>query len=166
VSYLVGLPLVALAAVLQATVLANLRPLGSNLDLVLLLTLSWTLSGEWQAGAFWGVMGGLCLDTLSGGPFGASALGLVFVAYLTSLTEGRFWRSHVLLPLACALAGTVIFHLLSLAALAVTGHSVDWAGSLFRLTLPAVLLNTLLMLPVYHLLRGLHSLVRPAPVTL
>jgi rod shape-determining protein MreD len=165
-TYLVGLPILALAAVLEATVFSRLRLAGGTLDLVLLLALSWTLIGEWQGGAIWGLMGGLCLDLLSGGPLGANALGLVLVAYLASLSEGRFWRSHVLLPLATVLFGTVLYHLVYLSALAATSHQVAWLASLAQVTLPTVLINTLFMLPVYHLLRWLHNVVHPAPVTI
>jgi rod shape-determining protein MreD len=163
-SVLLGLPLLALAAVIQATVLSRFHLLGGTADLVLLLSLSWTLVGEWQGGPAWGLMGGLCLDLLSGGPLGAHAAGLVVVAYLASLSEGRFWRSHVLLPLATVLMGTVVYHLIYLALLAISGHPVDWAAGLAGVTLPAVLLNTLLMLPVYHLVRWLHAVTHPAPV--
>jgi rod shape-determining protein MreD len=163
-SVLLGLPLLALAAVLQATVLSRFHVLGGTVDLVLLLSLSWTLAGEWQGGPAWGLMGGLCLDLLSGGPLGAHALGLVLVAFGASLSEGRFWRSHVLLPLATVLLGTVLYHLIYLALLAISGHSVAWGAGLAGVTLPAVLLNTLLMLPVYHLVRWLHIVTHPAPV--
>ena len=165
-SYVVGLPLLAFAAVLQATVLAQFHIFGGTVDLVLLLTLSWTLVGEWRGGPIWGLMGGLCLDLLSGGPFGANALGLVLVAYFASLSEGRFWRSHVLLPLATALPATVVYHLLVLLTLALTGHSVDWGLSLSQVTLPTVLLNTLFMLPVYHFVRWLHLVLHPAAVSI
>jgi rod shape-determining protein MreD len=165
-TYLIGLPLLALAAVVQATVLSLLHVGGGTVDLVLLLALSWTLIGEWQGGALWGLMGGLCLDLLSGGPVGAHALGLVVVAYLASLSEGRFWRSHVLLPLATVLLCTVLYHLLYLGVLAATGHPVAWLPSLVQVTLPAVLLNTLLMLPVYHSVRWLHHILHPVPVSI
>lgn len=165
-TYLIGLPLLALAAVVQATVLARFPIFGGKIDLVLLLALSWTLVGEWQGGVLWGLMGGLSLDLLSGGPFGATAVGLITVAYLAGLSEGRFWRSHVLLPLATALLGSVLFHTITLSLLTITGYPVDWVYSLTRLTLPAVLLNTVCMLPVYLLVRGLHAFAHPAPVTI
>jgi len=165
-TYLLGLPLLAVAAVLQATVFSRLHLVGGTVDLVLLLALSWTLIGEWQGGPVWGFIGGLCLDLLSGGPVGASALSLVAVAYLASLTEARFYRSHVLLPLATVLLGTVLYHLVYLTLLAATGHTVSWLASLSQVTLPAVLLNTILMLPVYHALRWAHRLLHPAPVTI
>jgi hypothetical protein len=43
---------------------------------------------------------------------------------------------------------------------------VAWLASLAQVTLPTVLINTLFMLPVYHLLRWLHNVVHPAPVTI
>jgi rod shape-determining protein MreD len=165
-TFLVGLPLLALAAVLEATVFTRWPLAGGRIDLVLLLTLSWTLIGEWQGGAIWGLIGGLFLDLLSGGPLGANALGLVLVAYLASLSEGRFWRSHVLLPLATALLASLVYHLVYLFALASTGHAVSWLASLGTVTLPTVLINTLAMLPVYHLLRWLYNVVHPTPVTI
>lgn len=165
-TYLIGLPLMALAAVIQSTVLARFPIFGGRVDLVLLLALSWTLVGEWQGGMIWGLLGGLSLDTLSGGPFGATAIGLMVVTYLAAFSEGRFWRSHVLLPLATALLASVLYHLLTLSLLTITGHSIDWVYSLTRLSLPAMLLNTLCMLPIYVLVRGLHAFVHPAPVTI
>lgn len=165
-TYLLGVPLLAVAAVLQATVLSRWHLAGGTVDLVLLLALSWTLIGEWQGGPVWGLIGGLCLDLLSGGPFGASAVALVLVAYLASLSEGRFYRSHVLLPLATVLLSTVLYDLVYLTLLAATGHTVAWLASLSQVTLPAVLLNTVFMLPVYHVLRWVHALLHPARVTI
>lgn len=163
--YVVGLPLLVLAAVFQATVLAQLPFFGGTLDLVLLLTLSWTLTGEWQGGAIWALVGGLSLDVLSGGPLGVCAICLLCVAYLTSLSEGQLWRSHILLPLATILLSTVGYHSLYLLALNALGYALPFGESLWRITLPSVLLNTLFMLPVYAGVRWLHHLVEPPPVS-
>jgi rod shape-determining protein MreD len=166
ITFVIGMPLLILAAVLQSTVLAHFRLFGGTLDLVLLLTLSWTISGDWLGGIAWGFIGGLCLDLLSGGPLGASPLGLVLMAYFASLTEGRFWRSHVLLPLTTVALGTIGYHTLYLVGLLASGHPMDWGYNLVHITLPAAVLNTLGTLPIYHALRWLHNLVAPAPVTI
>ena len=165
-TFIVGLPLLVLAAVLQSTVLARFRLFGGALDLVLLLTLSWTISGDWQGGIVWGFMGGVCLDLLSGGPLGAAPLGLVLMAYFASLTEGRFWRSHVLLPLATIALGTFGFHAVYLVGLSLSGYPANWNYNVWYITLPAAALNTALMLPIYHMLRWLHARVYPAPVAI
>lgn len=162
---LTGLPLLAVAAVLQSVVLPHYRVLsGGGLDLVLVLTLSWTLAGDWQGGILWGFLGGLFLDLLSGGPLGMSALALVVVGYLASLTEGQFWRSHLLLPLAAGLFGSVGYHLAVLLILTFAGYALDWGRSLTGVLLPSVLINTLAILPIYHLMRGLHNLIAPEAV--
>lgn len=163
-SFLVGLPVLSLAAVAQSTILTHYHFYSGTLDLVLLIVLGWTLTGESAGGLAWGFMGGLCLDLLSGGPFGSLALGLTVVAYLAGLTEGRFWGSHVLLPLALALLGTVVFHLVILVTLSVTGYAVDWGASLVRVVLPSTLVNTFLMLPIYYALRWVHAQVYPRAV--
>src|SRR5689334_22729501 len=141
-TYIVGLPLLMAAAVLQSTVLARFHFFGGTLDLILLMTLSWTLAGDWQGGVFWGFIGGICLDLLSGAPLGASSLGLTLMAYLASLTEGRFWQSHILLPLATVMLGTVGYHGTYLIALLLSGQMVNWNLSLSYVTLPTILINT------------------------
>ncbi len=165
-NYLVGFFILMAAAVVQSTLLSHLHFFGGTLDLVLVLTLGWTLAGDWQGGIAWGFMGGLFLDLLSGGPLGAAALGLTLMAYMASLTEGHFWRSHILLPLGTVMLGTLGFHGLYLIALAYSGYDLNWSASLAYVTLPTLVLNTLGMVPLYTLLRWLHAIVFPAPVTL
>ncbi len=162
---LIGLPVLMFAAAVESSVLPDLRtPGGGSLNLVLLLTLSWTLAGDWNGGLIWGLFGGLFLDLLSGGPLGVHSLALVVTAYFASLTEGRLWRSHILLPLATALLGSLVFQLLTLGGLAVSGVAIDAAPALTGVVLPATLLNTLFILPVYEILRRVHELVYPAAV--
>ena len=163
---LLGVPLLAFAAVVQSSIVANFHLYGGTLDLVFIVALSWTLAGDWQGGAVWGFLGGLFLDLLSGGPLGLTSLGLVLMAYFASLTEGRLWRSHVLLPLATIALGTLGFHLISLLGFFLLGQPVNWGLSLARVTLPAAALNTMFALPVYGALRWLYSVVYPAPVTI
>jgi len=151
--------------VVQSSVVANFHLYGGAVDLVLILTLGWTLAGDWQGGAVWGFAGGLFLDLLSGGPLGLTSLAFVLMAYFASLTEGRLWRSHVLLPLATVALGTFGFHFISLLGFSLLGQPVDWGLSLSRVTLPAAVLNILFTLPVYQVLRWLHEVVYPAPVT-
>lgn len=163
--YLVGVPLLGVVAVLQSTVLPHLRLYDASIDLMLLVVLGWTQGGDWQNGVMWGFIGGLALDLLSGGPLGGQTLGLVLLAYLASLAEGRLWRSHVVLPLGTVLLCTPVYHLLNMLLLSATLHPVDWGLSLGRVILPATLLNTLCALPAYYLLHWLYEWVHPPAVS-
>ncbi|MBL8093505.1 MAG: rod shape-determining protein MreD [Anaerolineales bacterium] len=161
---LVGLPILALAAILESTVLPDLALLHGRIDLVLLLTLSWTLSGDSQGGALWGFIGGIWLGLLSGGPLGLTSLALVAMAYLASLSEGRVWSSHVLLPLVTTLLASAGYHVIVAGVLSVTGTTVEWADFARQVLLPSVLLNAALILPVYAFVRWLHGLIYPEAV--
>jgi rod shape-determining protein MreD len=152
--------------VLQSTVLPQLTFFGGTLNLVLLVALSWTLSGEGLEGMVWGFTGGFFVDLLSGGPLGASALALALMTFFAGLTEGRFWRSHLLLPLATALLSALGFHAIALLFLTASGYPLALGPALWQIILPSVLVNTLGMLPIYRALRWLHGFVYPAPVTL
>jgi rod shape-determining protein MreD len=165
-SLLIGIPLLAVEAVLQSSVLARLSLFGGTINLVLLTVLCWNLLAERADGLGWAFAGGLFADVLSGGPMGASVIGLLAVGYVAGLTEGRLWRTHFLLPLASALLGTIAFHLIYLAILAVTGYPINLADQLAFITVPSVFLNMLGVLPLYWLIRRLHDWVRPAPVAM
>ena len=81
-----------------------------------------------------------------------------------SLSEGRVWRSHIILPLAVALIGSVGYHAISAAVLFLTGTEVDWVSFARQILLPSALLNAALILPIYAFVRWLHSLVYPEAV--
>jgi len=165
-SLIVGIPLLAFEAVFESAVLVRLPVYGGTLNLVLLTVLCWNLLAERSDGLGWAFAGGLFADVLSGGPMGASIIGLLAVGYVAGLTEGRLWRTHFLLPLASALLGTIAFHLIYLMILALTGYPVNLADQLAYITFPSVFLNMLGVLPLYWLIRRLHDWLRPAPVAI
>jgi rod shape-determining protein MreD len=163
-SLIVGIPLLAFESVLQSAVLARLPLFGGTLDLVLLTVLCWNLLAERSDGLGWAFAGGFFADLHSAGPLGASIIGLLAVGYVAGLTEGRLWRTHILLPLATALLGTLAFQLIYLAVLAITGYPVNLPEHLTFVVFPSVFLNMVGILPLYWLIRRLHDRVRPAPV--
>lgn len=152
------------AALLQSTVVSHWRLMAGSPDIVLLSVIAWNLLGRGADGLLWAFFGGLFADLLSAGPLGAHTLGMLIVGFLAGLTEGRLYRSHILLPLASALIGTLVFHSLYLGLLALTGYPVAWGDSLSLVTLPAVFLNLALMLPLYALVQRLYTWLRPASV--
>lgn len=163
-AYLIGVPSLALLAVLQATVFARYRLLDGAPDLVLLAVVAWALTGRARQSMTLAMIGGLLLDLLSGYPLGVSALSLILVAFLVSLSEGRFWEAHFLMPLAAMLAASLIYHLGDLGMLLVAGRTPDWEFALARVLLPSVFLNLLLVLPVAQAVESLESVLYPPEV--
>lgn len=165
-AYLVGIPLIAFLAIVQSAILSHLGILDGRPDLVLLAVVTWSLSGGAVEAMVWGWVGGMLIDLLSGLPLGVSAIALVGIAYLASLTEGRFWEGHVLVPVAAVLVASLLFLAVEMAALAVSGYPLQVIPALGRVVLPSLFLNLVLALPAAQLAEGLRDLLYPARVTI
>jgi len=149
-------PLLAVVALLQATVAPHLIILGARPDLMLLTVVSWSVLRGMREGVVWGFVGGLCLDLFSGGSFGLSALVLMAIGFFSGLGETAITRRRIALPVVAVLVATPLHGFLYLALLYITGHTVSWFDTLLRVMLPAMIFNGLLIVPVYARLRWLH----------
>lgn len=163
-AYLIGVPLLALLSVIQSTVLSHLQLFEGRPDLVLLAVVGWSLTGRTEEAMVWGMIGGLFLDLLSGLPFGSSAIALILVAFLVSLSEGRFWEAHLLMPLSATLVASLTFHILGMGAVLLTGRALDPSLALTRVILPSTFLNLVLALPTAQLAGGLRDRLFPPEV--
>jgi rod shape-determining protein MreD len=92
-------------------------------------------------GLMWAFLGGLIVDVLSGGPLAGTAIALLAAAYLAGQSLGEQVGSRVVRAMVLTVLGTATYHLALLAVLDLTGHTVDWAFSLTRVTVPSVVLN-------------------------
>jgi rod shape-determining protein MreD len=164
--YLIGLPLMAFLAILQSSLMGHLQLFDGRTDLVLLAVVSWGLAGRSEEALAWGMVGGLFLDLLSGLPFGVSALGLILVAFLVSLMEGRFWEAHLLMPLGVMLFASFFYHLIGILVVLLTGREVSLAFAVGRIVLPSTFLNVALALPASQLAIGLKDRLFPPEVEL
>lgn len=145
-----------MVALLQATVAPHLTILGARPDLMLLTVVSWSVLRGTREGIVWGFVGGLCLDLFSGAPFGLSALALIAIGFFSGLGETNIYRGHIALPIVAALVATLIHGLLYLFLLHIMGRAIAWFDILLGVMLPSTILNGLLIMPVYAVLRWLH----------
>ncbi len=162
-----GFPLMLLAAMVQSTVLPRLRILGGQPDLVLLLVLAWAILDHEREGMAWAFVGGLLLDLLSGAPLGLSALIMVPITYLIGITEAQVYRSSVAFSLLLTAGGVFAYHILYLLLLnALLGYPVAWAASLRYVTIPSVLFDMILIIPILRLLAHPYEQLHPRQITL
>jgi len=153
--YLV-IPLLAVICLLQATVVPRLVIWGIFPDLPLLVVGNWSLLRGSREGLVWGFVAGLMVDLFSGAPFGAATASLMAVGFLAGFGEASVFRNPFLPPVAIFLA-TVVYDLLFLLVVQVSGNTVEWLPSLFRVIAPSALLNALLTPLVLGVMRMLYS---------
>ncbi len=151
--YLV-IPLLALVAVVQTTVIARLN-VTAKPDLLLLLLVGWGAASTTRDAYQWGLVGGMWLDLFSGLPFGVQTFAFGVMGVLANSLESVFFRTNVLVPLATIFVATILFHAIELALLQTIGRTIDWQNLLTHVIFPSALVNTALMPFVYGALRWL-----------
>jgi rod shape-determining protein MreD len=156
-----ALPVMALAATVQASLGARLTVLGVHADLVLVIALAWGLVRGVRQGLLWMAVGALFLDLLYNGPFGVNLFAATPVALLALVTEANLFASAALLPLGAMAAGSVFYHVIVMLLLTIAGARYDWPYMLVAVILPATLVNTLLLPVFYWPMRGLRAWLLP-----
>jgi rod shape-determining protein MreD len=163
---LIGIPLLAILAILQSVMFNDLTLLDGGVDLILLAVVAWGINGRSREAMIWGLIGGLFLDQLSGIPLGTSAIILILIAYLVSFTEGRFWEANLLMPMGVMIVFSLLYHFLNLLIMWLLGKPIDLSYSLIRVILPSTFLNLILALPSSQLIRSLSRSLYPPEVNI
>ncbi len=158
------IPLAALVAITQSSITSHLRVLGVSPDLVLVVATSNVLILGAKDGLLFALLGGLMLDAFSGAPFGLITLSLVVTGYLVGLAEYNLFRPAHIVPLPSIALATVVYYLLFIFFLQMTGRPTLWGATVQRVILPAILLNSVVMFLVYHLSLWLRSKLGPPTV--
>ena len=144
-------------AMLQSTLVSHFRILGVFADLPLLVVVSWSLLRGPREGLIWGFIAGLTVDLYSGAPFGAATFGLMAAGFLSGLGQSTVFRAQLFLPLVAVLLATVVYDILFLLVVWISGYPVSWLDSLFRLVLPSAVLNAVLTPVVFVIMRWLNT---------
>jgi rod shape-determining protein MreD len=143
-------------ALMQSSIGPFLTVVGVHPDLVLVAVIGWTLLRGPGEGLAWALIGGLALDLLSGGPFGATTAALVIASLLASLGYGRIFGGYLTLPLALTFPLSLAYYLVYTLVLSVLNGPTAWIPALADIILPASVFNIAAMVFIYPLLRLLH----------
>jgi rod shape-determining protein MreD len=154
--YLV-LPLLAIVAILQTTLVPSLAIWSVFANLPLLVVVSWGLLRGPQEGALWGFIAGLMVDLLSGAPFGAATVSLIVIGFLAGLGETTVFRARIALPMIVMFLATIVYELLFLLIVRISGQSVAWLDSVLRLVIPSAILNAVLTPVVFLTMSWLYA---------
>ena len=147
--------------VVQVTVLPYLTGSGPNVDLVLLLVLAWSIIKGVRQGLLCGLLGGLILDVVSAVPFGTTMAAMATVWLLGGVRNLPVLRGSAFAPLIAAGFATVVYDGLVMAVTFVFGWQWQWSDVLQDTILPSVLLNAIVMVPIYGLLYWLNKRSEP-----
>ncbi|MHB1293441.1 MAG: rod shape-determining protein MreD [Anaerolineae bacterium] len=164
ISPYLAIPIMAFIGLLQSALVSRIRIFGVSPDLVLLVTVSWVLLQGHRRALLPALVGGLMIDALSGARFGLATLSLVVVVALASLGETNVFRTARYLPILTIALASLVYNLLYLLLLKMTGYPTQISAMLWRVVLPIVLIDTLFMPLVYTPARWVAKRVGPRAV--
>lgn len=162
--YYLALPILAIAAALQSSVMPQFRLFSGQVDMVLLLVLTWAVHTELEEGLFWAFAGGIMQDLLSITPVGTSCVGMVAMVFALDYFRRQLFRVSLVTLTGVVLVGTVLQQTMVFIVLLITGRGYDVIDILRVVLLPELFLNLILLLPVYLVVRFGQRLIRhPEP---
>src|SRR5512134_2330118 len=160
---LIAVPVILFSVILQSAVISRVYLLSGIADLPLVLLAAWALQEEVDSAWHWATATGLLVGFVSGIPLAVPLVGYVAMVFLARVFQRRVWQAPLLAMFSITFLGTIIVSGLSLAILRFAGVPLPMSDVLGLLTLPSVLLNMLLAIPVYAVMRDLARWVYPSP---
>jgi rod shape-determining protein MreD len=160
---IVAAPVILLSVILQSAIISRVYLLSGIADLPLVMLAAWALQEEVDSAWHWAAATGLLVGFISGIPWIVPVAGYLAVVALAQIFQRRVWQAPLLAMFSITFLGTILVSVLSLVILRLAGESLPVSDVLGLVTLPSVLLNMLLAIPVYAVMRDLARWVYPSP---
>lgn len=160
---LIAIPVILLSVILQSSVISRVYLLSGIADLPLVMLAAWALQEEVDSAWHWAAAFGLMAGFVSAIPWYVPVISYILVVGLAQLLQRRVWQAPLLAMFSITFVGTVLLNMLSYAVLRIGGVVMPLEGVLGLLVLPGVLMNMLLAIPVYAIMRDLSRWVYPTP---
>lgn len=159
---LIAIPVILLAVLLQSSVVSRITLLSGAADLPLVMLAAWSLQDQVDSAWHWAIAAGLLVGFISGMPWFVPLFGYLVVILLARVLRRRVWQAPLLAMFLVTFIGTVIANLASVLTLRLLGITPEYADVFGLILLPVVLLNLLLAIPVYAVIRDLAAWVHPS----
>lgn len=159
---LVAAPVILLAVIMQSAIVSRVYLLSGIADLPLVMLAAWALQDEVKTAWHWAVATGLLVGFVSGIAWFVPVISYLLVVMLAQLLQRRIWQAPLLAMFVVTFLGTIVLYSLSFVTLQLSGVPLSVSDTLGLLTLPGVLLNMLLAIPAYAVMRDLSRWVYPS----
>lgn len=160
---LIAIPVLFLVVILQSSVISRIYLLSGVADLPLVMLAAWALQENVDSGWHWAIAFGILVGFVSALPWYVPVISYVVVVVLAQILQKRVWQAPLLAMFSVTFLGTVFLNILSYLVLQIGGVNMPFEDVLGLLVLPGVLLNMLLAIPVYTIMRDLSRWVYPTP---
>ncbi|MBV6452120.1 MAG: hypothetical protein MHPDNHAH_02873 [Anaerolineales bacterium] len=160
---LIAIPIIILSVQLQMSIVSRVPLLSGAADLPLVVLAAWALQDGVETSWHWAVATGLLVGFVSALPFLVPVISYLFVVLIAYLLQRRVWQTPLLAMFAVSFVGTIFLQVFSLITLRLFGIAAPSGESFGLFILPSTLLNLLLSVPVFAVMRDIARWVYPLP---
>jgi len=160
---LIAVPVIILSVILQSSVVSGIKLLSGYADLPLIMIAAWALQERVDTSWQWAVATGLLVGFVSGISWVIPVAGYVIVVILAKVLQMRVWQAPLLAMFSISFLGTIVLDTLMYVTLRLSGVSILFQDAFGLQTLPRILLNLLISIPVYAVMRDLAYWTYPSP---
>ena len=163
---LLAIPLFIVLGIFQSAVVSRLPLLHGTADLILLVVIAWALQDRVRTAWQWALIAGLVVGYLSALNMIIPLAGYLLVTGMALLLRQRVWQMPILAMLAVTFIGTLLIDVMTTLFLSINGTPLPILDTLNLIILPSTILNLLLSIPVYALVKDFSEWLYPEEIDL
>ena len=149
----IGIVAVVAAALLQLAVMPAFTIFGVHPNLIIALLIAWMTARGPREALVMIPVAGFAIGLLDSQPLGLAMLALAPLTLMTNVRELRLVDSDLLPAILLAVVATLVYETVILLSLVVRGERPEWVASILDVLVPAAIVNALILLPVFGLIR-------------
>jgi rod shape-determining protein MreD len=160
-SIMIAIPVMSILAIVQIAIFPRLSFFPVDPSLPFLFALAWSLVSNVEEGVVWAFIGGMFMDIFTIAPVGGLALSYMASVFAVNFIRDLLPANRFAIPVISAAVATTIQQLLYYVYLRLFGIS---ATTTLVTLLQIVILQTILIIPIYWFLYFLKRARRSRPV--
>ena len=161
---LISIPILAGLGMIQSAVISKVPLLLGTTDLVLVALVAWALQEKVKQPWQWSMIGGIIMTILSGLPIGVYLVAYLGAVFIAAFIRRRIWKVPFLGMLTAIFIGTMLSQVISWLSRWFTGVLIPIDQALVFVMLPSILLNLLVAVPAYFMLKDLATRLYPEEI--
>lgn len=156
--------LVTGAAIFESAILSRIALIHGIADLYMLLIIAWTIQPYVKQPWAWWLIASIYSSLTSATRFGILPLAYLVIFAIALFLRQRFWRARFLTMLALSVFGTFIVHFFSVVTIALQGTFFPIMDAINLITLPSMLINLIIAVPIYAITREIVGWLYPEKI--
>ncbi|MFN2118709.1 MAG: rod shape-determining protein MreD [Candidatus Promineifilaceae bacterium] len=158
---LIAIPVMVVLTIVQIVVLPRFLFFPVDPSIPFLFALAWSLLSNVEEGLIWAFIGGLLMDIFTIAPFGGLALTYVTAVFAVNYIRDLLPPNRFVVPVISVVVGTTIQQLFYILYLRLFGIL---ANTTLVMLLQTVMVQAILIIPIYWSMYFLKQTIRPKPV--